>query len=178
MKPLNSEERKKAFFRFLGLFIATSGLIVAAVYFGVQVPFKQNDQLKKQVRVYEGEKAFAESFSASMNEVKTELDTINRPGVQTELNDGRISEKLKRMNAMIDADSAADKKFYHNIVSSFADLQTAKKQLRNESGKDASLTELQQQIESLKNDLGRSQADVNNLRMQLSMQPLQATPPR
>ena len=175
MKPLNSEERKKSFLKFLCLFIVSAGLIVTAVYFGVQVPFKQNERLKKQVNAYAREKAFVENFSANMADVKASLDTINRAGVQAELADGRINEQLKRMNAMIDADSAMAKKFFQGIVQNLADLQIAKKQLRDASGKDANLSEHMQQIELLKSDLNQSRTEANALRLQLmSMQPAQA----
>src|SRR6478735_5658343 len=177
MKPLNSDERKKSFLRFLALFIVTAVLIVAAVYFGVQVPFRQNEQLKKQVNAYAREKAFTENFDAVLSDVKASLDTINRAGVQAELADGKISEQLKRMNAMIDADSASAKRFYQNVVQNLAELQVAKKQLRDASGKDANLSQYLQQIETLKSDLNQSRTESNALRLQLmSMQPAQAQP--
>src|SRR5688500_15027841 len=112
MKPINSEERKKAFLKFFGLLSVTQGLIAAAVYFGVRVPFKQNERLKTQVDRCEKEQAFTENFSARMSEVKASLDTINRGGVQTDLADGKITQNLKSMNSMIDADSVSAKKFY------------------------------------------------------------------
>jgi hypothetical protein len=175
MKPLNSEERKKSFLKFLALFIITTGLIVTAVFFGVQVPFKQNDRLRKQVSGFEHQKAFTEKFDVVLSDVKSSLDTINRAGVQAELADGKISEQLKGMNAMIDADSASAKRFYQNVVQNLAELQIAKKQLRDASGKDANLSQLLQQIETLKSDLNQSRTESNALRLQLmSMQPAQA----
>ena len=177
MKPLNSEERKKAFVKFLALFILTAGLIVVAVYFGVQVPFKQNERLRSQVNAFERQKSFTENFDVVLTDVKASLDTINRAGVQAELADGRVSEQLKKMNAMIDADSASAKRFYQNVVQNLAELQVAKKQLRDASGKDANLSQLLQQIETLKSDLNQSRTEANALRLQLmSMQPAQGQP--
>jgi hypothetical protein len=50
----------------------------------------------------------------------------------------------------------------------------AKKQLRDASGKDANLSQLLQQIETLKSDLNQSRTEANALRLQLmSMQPAQ-----
>jgi len=170
MKPQNTQERKKAFFTFLGLYIVTTLLVVGAVFFGMRVPYKQNQRLQSEVDNYEKEKAFAESFSAKSNEVKSMLDSINKAGVQAELLDGKISEKLSALNTTIN-DSTSVKKLYQDMVQGMADLQTAKKQLRDYSGKDANLTQYMQQIESLKSDLNQARSEANTLRLQImSMQ--------
>ena len=170
MKPQNTQERKKAFFTFLGLYVVTTLLLLAAVFFGMRVPYQQNQRLQSQVDNYEKERAFAESFSFKSNEVKSMLDSINKAGVQAELLDGKISEKLSAMNNMIN-DSTSVKKLYQDMVRGLADLQTAKKQLRDYSGKDANLTQYMQQIESLKSDLNQARSEANTLRLQImSMQ--------
>ncbi len=167
MKPLNAAERKKAFVRFLIFFISTTLLIVLAIFFGVQVPFKQNEELRKQISVNEREKGFTETFAAKMDETKHLLDSVNRAEVQAELVDGKISENLKKMNAMIDNDSIGAKKLYQDVVQNFADLQFAKKQLRDASGKDANLSENLKQIEALKSDLNQARSEANALRLQI-----------
>lgn len=83
MKPLNTPERKKAFLNFILFYTITTLLIVLAVYFGMRVPFKQNDRLNAQLSVYEKEKEFAITFSKGASEAKAMLDSINRSGVQT-----------------------------------------------------------------------------------------------
>jgi len=167
MKPINTAERKKAFSTFLIFYIVTTLVILIAVYFGVQVPFAQNDKLKDQIAKFEKEKQFAENFSNGLADTKKLLDSVNRAGVQPELVDGRISDNLKKLNAMIDNDSASQKKFYQDLVQNFADLQVAKKQLRDASGKDANLSQYLQQIEMLKSDLNQSRAEANALRLQI-----------
>lgn len=170
MKPQNTQERKKAFFAFLGLYIVTTILLIAAVFFGIRVPFEQNKRLQAEVDSYEKERAFAENFSTQSTEVKNMLDSINKSGVQAELLDGKISEKLSSLNNMI-SDTTSVKKLYQDLVRGLADLQTAKKQLRDYSGKDANLTEYMQQIESLKSDLNQARSEANTLRLQImSMQ--------
>ena len=53
------------------------------------------------------------------------------------------------------------------MVRGLADLQTAKKQLRDYSGKDANLSEYMQQIETLKSDLNQARSEANTLRLQI-----------
>lgn len=167
MKPLNTPERKKAFLNYILFYTITTGLIVLAVYFGMRVPFKENDRLNAQLDVYEKEKDFAMAFSKGAGEVKSMLDSINRSGVQTELLDGQIAERLNTLNLMIDKDSTSVKKLYQDIVQNYADLKAAKKQLRDASGKDANLSQYLQQIETLKSDLNAARAENNTLRLQL-----------
>jgi hypothetical protein len=167
MKPLNAEERKRSFLKFLGLFVITTLLIVTAVYFGYKVPFKQNEELKERIAIVEKEKTFADDFSARMKETKVLLDSVMLPGVQSELVDGHISENLKKMNAMTDAQPAGSQEIYRNIVRNFADLQIAKKQLREVSGKDATVGECQQKLAQANADLQQCHASESALRMQL-----------
>lgn len=68
---------------------------------------------------------------------------------------------------MIDKDSTSVKKLFQDIVQNYADLQAAKKQLRDASGKDANLSQYLQQIETLKSDLNAARAENNTLRLQL-----------
>jgi regulator of replication initiation timing len=171
MQPINTTERKKAFGGFLIFYLITTALIITAVCFGVQVPFKQNEKLKDQIGTFEKQKAFSESFSTEIADLKRQLDSVNRAGVQAELVDGKISEKLKRLNGMVDNDSTVDKKLYQDQVQAYVDLQFAKKQLRDASGKDANLSQYLQQIEMLKSDLNQARSESNALRLQImSMQ--------
>lgn len=174
MQPLNAAERKKAFLSFLLFFVLTTALIVATVVAGFQVPTRQIGRLQQQVAAYDRQKLFTESFAEKMEDTKTLLDSVNRPGVQAALVDGRISDNLKTMNSMVDADTAAVKKLYQDIVHNLADLQDAKKQLRAAAAQDANLSQNLQQIEMLKSDLNQARNEATALRLQLmSLQPRQ-----
>ena len=171
MRPLNAPERRKAFLNFLLFYLLTTGLIVTAVFFGMRVPFKQNQRLNDQIALFEKEKAFSETFSTRATEIKSLLDSVNRAGVQAELVDGTISGKLNQLNNMVDNGETSVKKPYQDVIQNYADLQAAKKQLRDASNKDANLGQYMQQIEMLKSDLNQSRSEANALRLQImSMQ--------
>jgi len=170
MEPLNQPERRKAFVNFLIFFTITAALIVAAVLFSVEVPFKQNDQLRQQMKLVDRDRDFSERFLNNMNATNNLLDSLDKKDVNLVLIDGKISERLKDMDAMIDKDSVEVKDFYQNVVANLSELHSAKKELREATSKDASLGELKQQISQLKDDLARSQNNVVILQTQLAMQ--------
>lgn len=167
MKPLNAAERKSAFFNFLIFFVITTLLIVLSVFFGMQVPFKQNEKLQQQLDILQTEKAFGETFYNGMTDAKILLDSVNRSGIQADLVNGEISTKLSNLNALITRDSSGVKKIYQDIVHNLLDLQFAKTQLREASNKDAALGQYLQQIEDLKGQVSRAEAEANALRLQL-----------
>ena len=170
MEPLNHAERKNAFLSFLLFFIVTTAIVIGAVLFSVDVPFRQNDYLREQIKIVEKERDFSEKFLSSMNATNNLLDSLDKQNVDVVIVDGKISEKLKDMDAMIDNDSVSVKDFYQNIVANLSELHSAKKELRDATSKDASLGDLKQQISQLKDDLARSENNVMILQTQLAMQ--------
>ena len=77
MKPLNIQERQKAFQRFLLFFILTVAVIVTAIFFGVKIPYAENEKLQEQLSIVDKENRFREDFSRAMAEAQSLLDTVN-----------------------------------------------------------------------------------------------------
>ncbi|MES2774744.1 MAG: type VI secretion system TssO [Bacteroidota bacterium] len=167
MKPINSAERKSAYMYFLLFFGITVIIIALAVFFGMKVPFKQNQQLQQKIGMLQNEKTFAENFSIKMAETKGILDTVNKAGIQAELLDQRITDGIKGLSAMINADTTINKKTYTDIIQNLTELQFAKKQLRDATSSNLDMTKYVQQIEGLKNELFRAQNEASTLRVQL-----------
>lgn len=146
MIPQNSPERKKAFSRFILLYIITTGIVVAAVYFGVQVPFQQNRQLQEQLAGIEKERDFGRLFFAGLSEAKGLLDSVNKPGVQSELIDGQIDSRLQQLTAMVDKDSVSEKRLYQEIIKTYFEIKDDKKRIRASGDKDAQAAEFEAQL--------------------------------
>lgn len=146
MTPQNSGERRKAFSRFLLLYIITTGIIVAAVYFGIQVPFQQNRKLQEQLANIEKERAFGRTFFTQLAEAKGLLDSVNRPGVQAELVDGQIDSKLQLLTAMVDKDSVSEKRLYQEIIKTYFEIKDDKKRIRASGDQDAQAAEFESQL--------------------------------
>jgi Na+-transporting NADH:ubiquinone oxidoreductase subunit NqrC len=168
MKALNAPERQSAFLYFLLFFVITVALVVAAIFFGMQVPFKQNQQLQHKMNHLQNEVVFADNFSAKMAGTKGILDTVNKAGIQAELLDQSITDGLKGLSAMVNSDTSINKNFYTSVIQNLTELQFAKKQLRDASSANQDLSNYVQQIETLKSDLFRAQSQVDALRAQLA----------
>ncbi len=171
MEALNQPERRKALTSFLIFFIITVALIVAAVLFSVDVPFKQNVQLREQMSIVEKERDFAEKFVVKMGETINLLDSINKNEIQSpEILDNRIKGNVGVMSEMIENDSISQKTLYKFIVNTFAELRLAKKDLRDVSGKDANLTDLQKENAELRNSYQQALDRYAQLQQILTMQ--------
>lgn len=139
MKPKNSPERNKAFLRFVIFYGVTTVLIITAIFFGLQVPFKQNKQLQSQLDQIYKERDFDREFFNVMRETKKLLDTIDRAGTGTDLVEGRITQNIQKMDAMLSQDSISKKRIYGLMVQTFTDATNDKKTIRAASNKDAAV---------------------------------------
>jgi hypothetical protein len=157
MKPVNQAERRRAFTNFLLFFLATIALIIAAVFFSVQVPFKQNNKLQVQVSAIENEKSLAERFANKLNETMGYFESVNKPDMQSEMLNDKITQNLSAMTSMISVDSTMFKGLYQNVITTLYEYQGAKKDLRGASSLDASVGELQSK-------LSQCQAELTSLR--------------
>jgi len=146
MQPQNVQERKKAFSRFLILYIITTAIIIGAVYFGMQVPFQQNKKLKEQMATIEKERDFGQDFFTKLRETKSLLDSVNKPGVQAELIDGQIDSKLQQLTAMVEKDSVSAKQLYQELIKTYFEIKDDKKRIRAGGDKDAQAAEFEAQL--------------------------------
>ena len=165
MQPVNQAERRRAFTNFLLFFIATIILILATVFFSVQVPFKQNNKLQAQVSAIESEKSLAERFANRLNETMGYFESVNKPGMQSEMLNDKITQNLSAMTSMISVDSTMFKGLYQNVITSLYEYQGAKKDLRGASSLDASVGELTSQLQQCRAELA-SLRTTNALLMQ------------
>ncbi|MFT4204254.1 MAG: type VI secretion system TssO [Chitinophagaceae bacterium] len=163
MKSLNASQRENALWQFFLFFLLSTGFIVATVVMGMQVPFRQNDLLKKHLAMYQRQRLFMDTFSARMIDTQNLLDSVNRPGVQAELIDGQIADNLRTMNSMIVADSTIPKAVYTSIVGNFANLKDAKQQLRSAGNNDQTINTLKQQLATYQSQLQQAQLTIATL---------------
>ena len=155
MEALNTKERNDAYASFLVFFLITIALLLLAVFFAYQVPFKENERMRSQLKRYDHETEFMNSFLVKMTETKGLLDSVNLPTAQAPVIDGKIAEQIKQMGSMVSGDSIRDKRVYENIIQTVIGLQDAKKLLRTSSATET--------------DLGSVQQQLNDLRMQLNL---------
>ena len=119
------------------------------------------------MRNYVKEKEFSTAFMSEMSGIAGMLDTINTKASKPDLLDGKITESIKKLNAKIDEESLEDKVFYSGMIFLLSDIQSAKKQLRENTGKDLNADVLRQQVESLTNSLDAAKIENLNLKQQV-----------
>jgi uncharacterized protein YjbI with pentapeptide repeats len=119
----------------------------------------------------EKERDFAERFVSKMGETMNLLDSVNKNEIQSpEILDNKIKTNVGVMSEMIENDSISQKSLYRFIVNTFAELRLAKKDLRDVSGRDANLSELQKENAELRNSYQQALDRYAQLQQMLSMQ--------
>ena len=109
MELINKAERKKTFVNFLLFFIISIGLVATVIFFSIEAPLKQNEQLLKEMKSDAKDQEFSETFMTDMSAVAGMLDTINTKAQKPELLDGPITESIKKLNVKVDTDAAFHK---------------------------------------------------------------------
>lgn len=100
MKPINQQERNKAFWRFLMFFVITVGVMLATVLFSANVPFVENEKMKAKMKVADDEKDFLAAFENDIQQTINllySLDTLRNPSPA----DVEIEAKLTEMYGRI-----------------------------------------------------------------------------
>ena len=134
MQPINKDERRKAFWNFLLLFVICIIIITTTIFFSTRVPFKQNEQLVKEMSGAAKEREFSDKFMNKMSDISAMLDTINTKETKPDYLDGLIKEKIVSLGSMVNADSGSNKINYNNAVLTLEELRDSKKQLRDLTG--------------------------------------------
>lgn len=169
MNAQNKAVRNAQFGRFLIFFIIVIAVMVAAIFFGTQVPAKENVQLKEQMELQEEQIVFQNEFLKLNTESAQLLDTLNVPGVNAELIDGRITAKIQQMDALVQQYKGADKAEYMTVVKGLTAHKDDKKILRQGSGKEAQMADYEKRIAQLEKNRDEWKAQSEKLQMQLQM---------
>jgi hypothetical protein len=167
MQATNKAERVKAFWNFLLLFIVCIGIIITTVFFSVQVPFRQNEQYREQMKALEKEREFSQQFMSQMLGITGMLDSINTKALKPDLLDGQITGDLRNLKIMTDADSSGSKVLYNAVIQTLYDLQASKKQLRDLTGKENNLSDMRMQLTECQTRLNIKESEVLSLRAML-----------
>ncbi len=168
MEPLNKEARRKEFTNFLILFLVTITLVVALVFFSVQVPFRDNEKLRKEVVKFEKEKMQAERFSTSLKNAMDLMEKVNVSGDNSGMLDAEITKKVNEMYTLGGADSTVLKSLYGDVVTVMFQLQAANSRLRNASSTDQNLEALKAELNQWKMQANLYQQQNDQLRIELS----------
>jgi hypothetical protein len=129
MKPLNQTERNKAFYRFLFFFLVTIGLIVAVVFFSIEVPFREGDKIRKEMLALQNERAVNDSFSVTMKEAIAEMDKFDPAKEPLSATKRRVEIRIDKMNQLLKSIPNGENSIYALMVRNIQDLNETKAQL-------------------------------------------------
>jgi Tfp pilus assembly protein PilN len=129
MKPLNNAERDRAFFWFLLLFLVTVTMIMVVVFFSIQVPMKDNEQLRRSLLTLKVERERVDSFTVVMQDAMDELSKFNLKTESPNATNQRVQYRINRLNELMKGMPNYESTVYALMVRGLADLNDAKKKL-------------------------------------------------
>lgn len=129
MKPLNTVERSKAFWRFLGLFAVTIGLVATVIFFSMQVSGADTRQLRQRVADAENKGQNTEAFTIRVRETLAELAKYETGEGLPPAIYQNVLYRLNDLNNMLRQLPNSQQSIYALSVQTLDDLNKAKKQI-------------------------------------------------
>lgn len=167
MNAINIKERSIAFQRFLLFFILTMAVIAATIFTGIKIPYKENKKLREQVAVADSEQVFRDEFLKNLQQAQSLLDTVNQATASAGLIDGRITQKIQEMDAMVAKTTDVNNKdLYGQIIKGLNNTKSDKSALRAAGNKDSVVAVYNRQIQELNSSITKWQESYKQLEMQ------------
>jgi len=161
MEVLNKQERTKSFLVFLVIFFITVFIIIGAVYFDYFLPWKENKQLEMENAQMKKEFLFQEDFAKKMDELRTNIDSINAPGQDFFYNQQKAIASIISLDQLTKSkDSLQRKDMYDNIIITSKQLVDAKKSIEVMGGGKAEVDSLIKNMETYKAELAKVKREL------------------
>lgn len=157
MRPLNADERRRAFWRFLLFYAITLLTIIGIVYLGFCIPAMQDKELRAQVASFQKQQQYAASFTSLLESV----NDYEKQSQTTDENDGKIKQSLIAMQTFADNDSIQVKDFYNDVMHILMNIQVNNQQIRIAKTKTTYLKTLMLANNKLDRDLQKNQKDAS-----------------
>lgn len=129
MKPLNRAERNSAFWRFLLLFVITITVLVAVIFFSIQVPMRDNKQLREKFDAMQKEKDLSDSINVQMKEAVSYLNDYDEKKERPYEANRSAQQRIQRMNDLLKLMPNGENSVYALIIQDLSDLNEAKKEI-------------------------------------------------
>ncbi|HEX5150739.1 MAG TPA: type VI secretion system TssO [Parafilimonas sp.] len=171
MKPLNQAARKNAFFRFLLFFIITVGVIVATVFFSIQVPFEENKKMKKDIADYQNQQKFMMQFSGKLTDLQTLIDTLQTPNIQTELIESKIKLAIGDLQAFKEKTMPGNDNIYARMIDALSKLESTNISLINLRSQSPDIGKLQTDMANLVQRINNANTYIMQLSSQVGIKP-------
>lgn len=161
MKPLNTAERRKAFFQYLAMYLLTTALLVFALFFNWKTPEKQNAILLEKVKKLEAQVKIPDEVSNYLEQINNKIKDIQKlEKTELEYAKREIINLNSDLKTDIDKDSLLAKNFtiksYYHVIKELTPIIQAKIDLEEKkekiSGLENELRECKEELKTLKNN--------------------------
>jgi hypothetical protein len=145
MDILNKKERLSAFLLFLLMFVVTTGVLFAALFYNYKLPLRENEVLRQENDKILTQFNFQKQFSEKIEEISVMVDSLDKAPESFQFIEQKITFELVELKEKIPADTDQDLKLYDNVILTIKDLVNAKKLLLqvNDSKKEIDLLNTQ-----------------------------------
>lgn len=157
-KPLNIKERNQAFIKFLVFFLLAVTMVCGAVYFNFDVPRKENRLLKEKADQARAHMLAQEKFTNTLIKVKSLIDSLGKPGVNTMYLNQLVSAKLKELAELQFVDSSMQGNMNKTVLDVYLDYNKIKSDMVSMGDaptKIAELTAKNEQLQRTNDELRR-----------------------
>jgi hypothetical protein len=162
-KPLNSKARNEAFMKFLLFFLIAVIMVCGAVYFDFKVPRKENQLLKERAEQVHTQMLAQEKFTSTLVQVKSLIDSIGKPGVNSIYQSQLVSAKLKDLTAeQFISDSSMQARMNRAVLDVYLDYNKVKSEM-------VTMGDAPTQIATLRSEKDQLQRDLDQLRRDLDL---------
>ncbi len=160
---INARERRQAFWKFLFFFIISVGIILLAVYFYTLVPTKENMMMREQLAKFKVSEAAQERFTNSMNEARTLIDSLRKPGVNEAYVNSQALEKIRELTALQYKDSSMYSRLNASVIDVFQRYQESMSQVAKLGTMPEDFQKVKMEYENAQKELITCRQNLNNL---------------
>ncbi|RAV29770.1 type VI secretion system TssO [Sinomicrobium soli] len=164
MEILNKRERISAFLLFLLMLVITVGVLIFAVFFNYQLPWKENEALKQENDRIMNEYYYQDTFSAKLDELTASIDSLDRAEDGFQFLEQTINLELAKLKEGVPVDKEAYKQtlMYDNVILNLKGFVNAKRKLQL-------LRTSEEEINDLKAQISDYEDIINDLKKQLEL---------
>lgn len=148
MDILNRKERTSAFLLFLLMFVITTGVLIAALFYNYKLPLKENEVLKAENDKILTEFNFQKKFSEKIEHISVLVDSLDKSPENFQFTEQTINFELVHLNEEIPVDSDKSLKLYDNVILTIKDLVNSKRLLLQVNDSKKEIDALNNQIKS------------------------------
>ncbi|MGM5632033.1 type VI secretion system TssO [Apibacter raozihei] len=166
MEVLNKKERLISFLLFISLFLITVVIIVVSVFFNFHLPWRENEELKKENASMINEFRFQSKFEEQMELLKKYIDSIDMPNQDTYYYQQKSVDMVIKMEQNIPSqDSVRRGLLYKNFLLTSRSLIDSKKTIKTYGKSKAEIDTLLAKVEAYRKQIEIMKRDLDICRM-------------